>query len=124
VPDFYFKTFHHDNYWSAHPREAREPWSVDSTRYVDHNKFHDNIYDLFPERTREIMAGKRQPWIAFKTLAAGAIHPKSAFEFCFKGGADFIAVGMFDFQVVEDTLIAKSVLEREDVRKRERGWCG
>lgn len=123
VPDFYFKTFHHDQYWSAHPRETREHWSVDSTRYVDHNKFHDNIYDLFPDQTRQIMAKKTQPWIAFKTLAAGAIHPQSAFEFCFKGGADFIAVGMFDFQVLEDTLVARQTLERQDVLKRERPWC-
>lgn len=123
VPDFYFKTFHHDHYWSAHPRDSREPWSVDSTRYVDHNKFHDNIYDLFPDQTQKIMAKKNQPWIAFKTLAAGAIHPQSAFEFCFKGGADFISVGMFDFQVLEDTLVARQTLEREDILRRDRPWC-
>ena len=34
-------------------KHLREHWSVDSTRYVDHNKFHDNIYDLFPEKTKE-----------------------------------------------------------------------
>ena len=124
VPDFYFKTFHHDGYWSAHPREHREPWSVDSTRYVDHNKFHDIIYDLFPDRTQALMAGKPQPWIAFKTLAAGAIEPKSAFEFCFKGGVDFISVGMFDFQVLEDKLIAREMLARADIVNRERPWHG
>jgi hypothetical protein len=122
-PDYYFKTLHHDQYWSAHPRESREPWSVDSTRHVDHNKFHDNIYDLFPEKTIERMAGKKQPWIAFKTLAAGAIHPKSAFEFCFKNGADFLAVGMFDFQVVEDAIIARQTLAMDEVRNRKRPWC-
>lgn len=124
VPDYYFKTLHHDRYWSAHPREHREHWSVDSTRYLDHNKFHDNIYDLFPEKTIEWMAGKKQPWIAFKTLAAGAIHPESAFEFCFKNGADFLAVGMFDFQVVEDTIIAKKTLAMDEVRNRKRPWRG
>ena len=121
-PDFYYKTFHHDNYWSAHPREKREPWSVDSTKYLDHNKFHDNIYDLFPEKTIEIMKAKTKPWIAFKTLAAGAIHPESAFEYCFKNGADFLSVGMFDFQVTEDALIACRVLERDDIKNRKRPW--
>jgi hypothetical protein len=90
---------------------------------VDHNKFHDNIYDLFPDRTQKLMAQKTQPWIAFKTLAAGAIHPKSAFEFCFKGGADFITVGMFDFQILEDVLVARQTLAREDIMKRDRPWC-
>jgi hypothetical protein len=121
-PDYYLKTFHHDKYWSAHPREHREHWSVDSTLHLDHNKFHDNIYDLFPEKTMELMAKKKQPWIAFKTLAAGAIDPESAFEFCFKNGADFVAVGMFDFQVVEDTLVAKEVLAMDEVKNRKRPW--
>lgn len=121
-PDYYFKTLHHDQYWSAHPRERREHWSVDSTLHMDHNKFHDNIYDLFPEKTIELMQTKQQPWIAFKTLAAGAIHPESAFEFCFKGGADFLAVGMFDFQVVENCIVARQTLARDVVRDRKRPW--
>jgi hypothetical protein len=121
-PDYYFKTLHHDKYWSAHPRQHREHWSVDSTRHLDHNKFHDNIYDLFPEKTIELMADKKQPWIAFKTLAAGAIRPESAFEFCFQNGADFIAVGMFDFQVVEDTTIAGKTLNMDKVKNRKRPW--
>jgi len=123
VPDYYFKTFHHDNYWSAHPRETREPWSVDNVRSTDHNKFHDNIFDLFPDRTQELMAKRKQPWIAFKTLAAGAIRPESAFEFCFKNGADFLAVGMFDFQIVEDAIVARKILAMDEVKNRARPWC-
>ena len=29
VPDYYMKTMHHDNYWSAHPRENRGLFEVD-----------------------------------------------------------------------------------------------
>jgi uncharacterized membrane protein YphA (DoxX/SURF4 family) len=28
VPDYYMKTMHHDNYWSAHPKENRVPFEV------------------------------------------------------------------------------------------------
>jgi hypothetical protein len=81
---------------------------------------HDNIWDIKPEVTREVMAGFPRPWIAFKVMAAGAIPPEKAFRFAFQGGADFICAGMFDFQVAEDVGIAKKVLaERLD---RERPW--
>jgi hypothetical protein len=43
-----------------------------------------------------------QPWIAFKTMAAGSIHPRDALPFAFKGGADFVCMGMYDFQIVDD----------------------
>jgi len=42
-----------------------------------------------------------EPWIAFKALAAGAIPPQDGFKFAFENDADFICVGMFDFQIVE-----------------------
>ena len=60
------------------------------------------------------------PWIAFKTLAAGAIDPKSGFKYAFENGADFITVGMFDFQIVEDTIIARDVLA--GIKERARPW--
>lgn len=58
-PAFYVKTFHHDNYWSATPKEFREDfcWYDDqggnsySGKTGDHNKFHDNIWCLNPEKT-------------------------------------------------------------------------
>ena len=119
-PDYYVKTLHHDKYWSAHPKENRKPFSVDAQKYDDHNEFHDNIYCLNPEETVEYMKKVKVPWIAFKTLAAGAIHPKSGFKYAFENGADFIAVGMFDFQIVKDTIIARKVLA--GIKERQRPW--
>lgn len=118
--DFYVKTFHHDNYWSAHPRENRTEFSVDTKRYSDHNMIHDNIFDLFPEQTAEFMKSVRKPWIAFKVLAAGAIAPKDGFRYAFENGADFICVGMFDFQIVEDVNLACEITG--SLKNRERGW--
>ncbi|MFC2081332.1 hypothetical protein ACFLR8_03895, partial [Bacteroidota bacterium] len=48
-PDFYVKTMHHDNYWSAHPREFREEFKTIGGMSPDHNHYHDNMWDIFPE---------------------------------------------------------------------------
>jgi uncharacterized membrane protein YphA (DoxX/SURF4 family) len=118
--DYYVKTFHNDNYWSAHPESERVEFSVDTNVYEDHNMIHDNIFDLFPGKTREYMKEVRKPWIAYKVLAGGAILPKDGFRFAFENGADFICVGMFDFQVVDNVNTANMILG--DIKKREREW--
>ena len=115
--DFYMKTLHHGNYWSVTPKEDRIEWNVDSFGPDDH----DNIWALDPERTIEFMKTVDKPWIAFKTLAAGAIHPNEGFKYAFDNGADFICAGMFDFQVTEDVMIAKDVLSKTN---RQRPWRG
>jgi hypothetical protein len=109
--DFYVKTLHHSNYWSA-----RRP---DQGPDVVGNRA-DNFWEPTPERTIEFMQTVQKPWIAFKTLAAGAIHPTSGFKYAFARGADFICVGMFDFQVREDAIIAKKTLA--ELKSRERAW--
>ena len=60
------------------------------------------------------------PWIAFKVLAAGALHPRQSFKWVFEQGADFACVGMFDFQVIEDSLIAQDVFSKKI--DRQRSW--
>jgi uncharacterized membrane protein YphA (DoxX/SURF4 family) len=119
-PDYYVKTMHHDQYWSAHPREQREEFTVDRKRYLDHDKFHDNMFDLFPEQTVEFMKTIDKPLIGFKVLAGGAIEPEDGFRYAFENGADFICVGMFDFQIVDDVNIATSVLS--SLGERARPW--
>ncbi len=118
--DFYVKTLHQDNYWSAHPVENREEYSVIGKPSPDHNRIHENMWDLFPEKTIEFMKGVDKPWFAFKVLAAGAIEPKDGFRHAFENGADFIAVGMFDFQVIDDVNTVCEVLG--SLKERERAW--
>ena len=120
--DFYVKTFHHDRYWSATPRENRVDFNVDINYSPDHGKDHDNIWCINPEETQAFMETVTKPWIAYKVMAAGAIHPKDAFKFAFKNGADFILAGMFDFQIVQDVVFARNALQA--AQKRGRVWYG
>ena len=76
--DFYMKTLHHGNYWSATPKEKRVEFNVDSGSPYDH----DNIWAITPEKTIDFMKKVEKPWIAFKVLAAGAIHPQRRFQVC------------------------------------------
>jgi len=122
IPDYYMQTFHHDSYWSAHPRENRFPFEVDGKRHLDHNRFHDNCFCPFPDRTVEFVNRAKVPVMGFKVLAAGAITPEDGFNWAFKNGADFICVGMFDFQIVNDVNIAIETLNKLQGRSRE--WFG
>jgi uncharacterized membrane protein YphA (DoxX/SURF4 family) len=122
IPDYYMKTMHHDQYWSAHPREFRHPFEVDGKEYLDHNRFHNNMFCLFPERTVEFVSRAKVPVMGYKVLAAGAIEPKDGFKWAFDNGADFICVGMFDFQIVKDVNICLEILNGVSDRKRE--WYG
>lgn len=100
-PDFWMKTLHRLDYWSALP----EPEN-------------DNRWCEDPAETAAFMKQLEEPWIAFKILAAGAIEPKVGFRHAFESGADFICVGMYDFQIVEDVNIALEILNGPLVRER------
>ena len=104
-PDFWMKTIHHDRYWS---RMSDKPER-------------DNVYCRDPQDTAEFMGTLKQPWIGFKTLAAGAIGPREGFRFAFESGADFLCVGMYDFQVVDDVNICMGILDSKI--NRTRPWC-
>jgi NAD(P)H-dependent flavin oxidoreductase YrpB (nitropropane dioxygenase family) len=83
--------------------------------------FKDNIFDFSPQETIDFMSKLEEPWIGFKLLAAGAIHPKEGIPYGFNNGADFVCVGMYDFQVVEDCNI---VLDSLATVNRTRPWRG
>ncbi len=103
-PDFYMKTFNSKRYWSAGPMPRN-----------------DSVWEETPEQTKAFMAEVDRPWIAYKVLGAGAIHPREGFQYAYQSGADFLCVGMFDFQVAEDVQIARAALDK--TRQRDREWC-
>ncbi len=101
TPDFWVKTLHHRNYWSSH-----------------FEKEHDNVFCRKPEETISFMKTLEQPFIAFKTLAAGSINPEDGLRYAFENGADFVCVGMYDFQLVDDANIAMEILNGDLIRHR------
>jgi hypothetical protein len=102
-PDFYMKTFNSKRYWSATVAERN-----------------DSVWEETPEETMAFMQELDTPWIAYKVLAAGAIHPREGFQYAYQSGADFICAGMFDFQIAEDVQVARAALEKS--RQRTRPW--
>ena len=114
APDFYMKTLHDTNYWST-----RRP---DQLKEVIDNYGVDNYWCLDPKETIAYMSELERPWIAYKVLAAGAIDPRAGFNHAFENGADFAAVGMFDFQIAEDVAVANAVLKK--TQNRDRNWHG
>lgn len=101
--DFWMKTLHTHDYWSA-----------------KHPTWHDNMYCFDIEETVNFMESLPEPWIAFKVMAAGSLHPQEAFPYAFEKGADFVCAGMYDFQVVEDVNIALNALQ--STKERKRPW--
>jgi hypothetical protein len=102
--DFWMKTFNEKKYWSAGP----------TPRF-------DSVFEETPENTRDFMRTNRKPWIAYKVLGAGAIKPEEGFRYAFAHGADFLCVGMFDFQVDEDARLVREILQGN--LARQRAWC-
>lgn len=111
-PDFYMKTLHSMDYWSR-----RQPGQ---DKEIIDNYGIDNYWCLDPEQTIAFMRAIKRPWIAYKVLAAGAIHPREGFRHAFENGADFAVVGMFDFQVAENAAVANEILAGS--LARQRAW--
>jgi uncharacterized membrane protein YphA (DoxX/SURF4 family) len=101
IPDYWVKTLHPLTYWSAKIAEE-----------------HDNVFCKEPEGTVEFMNSRKEPWIAFKILAAGAYTPADTFRYALESGADFLCVGMYDFQVVENVNLTVNILDAGVSRTR------
>jgi hypothetical protein len=113
--DFYQKTFHTLDYFAAPTPGSPEAVGP-----------HDNSWCNDPQAVVDCMAQVKKPWIAFKILAAGGIPPRAAFPHAITSGADFLLVGMFDWQVAENAKLARRVVAvvAGPNTKRTRPWIG
>jgi uncharacterized membrane protein YphA (DoxX/SURF4 family) len=116
--DFFLKTFHHNNYWSATPTDPLDPYLP--KQGTQHNQSYDNIWCVDDKAVTDFFKSNTTPWIAYKVLAAGAIKPEDGIRYAFSSGADFTCIGMFDFQVIENANIAYDILNPG--LNRERKW--
>jgi len=116
--DYYFKTIHPESYWGAIPEEQKKPFLVDSFTPGDN----DCMWEQWPRDTIDFMKTVKKPWIGYKVLAAGAIHPKEGFRFAFENGTDFVCAGMFDWQVRDNVNTAIEILATKEVKNRTRKW--
>ena len=113
--DFYQKTLHTNEYFTG--PKAGEPDRVGKN---------DNSWCADATAVIETFTKITKPWIAFKILAAGALPPRAGFPYAVNGGADFILVGMFDWQVQEDVKLARQVFKVASGpnSRRTRPWYG
>jgi hypothetical protein len=118
--DFFMKTFHSNKYWSSIPFDASE--TEIPKNGPGHNQAHDNIFCMSAEAVTDFFRNNTTPWLAYKVLAAGAINPNQGFRHAFESGADFLVVGMFDFQVADNSNLVCEILGSD--LKRERKWYG
>lgn len=84
----------------------------------------DNSVGYHSQDTRDVaalMKTIKKPWIAFKVLGAGRVLPEDGFDLAFKSGADFINVGMYDFQVESNISLVCEVVKRHE--RRDRTWA-
>jgi hypothetical protein len=85
---------------------------------VEHAEYHDNMFCHDHEETVAFMQDVKVPWIAFKVLAAGAIPAQDGLKYAFESGADFVCLGMFDFQVEQDAQLTLKAIAESASRKR------
>jgi hypothetical protein len=79
-----------------------------------------NYYSSNPAEIAAFMKEIKKPWIGFKVLGAGRDKPPEGFRHAFQKGADFLCVGMFDWQVRDDTAMVQEMLAQGV--ERDRPW--
>ena len=111
--DFYQKTFHSHDYYTAPRADETAVWARMTIPGVSTRR---RRWTSWPRPGRRGSPSR--------SLPPAPSTPRAAFPYAFNSGADFILVGMFDWQVEEDAKLAKHVLSvvMGANSKRTRPW--
>ncbi len=84
APDFWLLAYHSLNYPAATmPVKCNNIWCAD------------------PEAAAAYMKTRKEPWVAIRCLAGGAINPIEAYKFACGGGAAAVAMDLLDYRIVD-----------------------
>jgi len=117
-PDYYFKTFHHDKYWSVTPPENRKEYPTYPTspiQIVINGMIICGI-SFMSKQLKLSMPLMFRFWI--QSISRRFNTTIKWNTLAYENGADFVCLGMYDFQVVDDVNTTIGILET--LGKRER----
>ena len=60
-----------------------------------------NIWCVDPKAAADYMKTRKEPWVAVRGLAGGAIDPMKAYKFAKDNGAAAVAIDLLDYRIVE-----------------------
>ena len=102
APDFWVLAYHSLDYPAA-------------TMVVKCN----NIWCADPAAAAAYMKTRKEPWVAIRCLAGGAIDPGKAYKFACDGGAAAAAIDLLDYRIVEtvNAIVKKPVESAKGANK-------
>jgi len=73
-----------------------------------------NIWCADPKAAAEYMKTRKEPWVAIRGLAGGAIAPEVAYKFAKDNGATAVAIDLLDYRIVETV---NAIMKKKEPRK-------
>ena len=101
VPDYWVLAFHSLDYAAARMEtKCNNIWCVD------------------PKAAADYMKTRKEPWVAVRGLAGGALDPVKAYKFAKDNGATAVAIDLLDYRIVE---AVNGIVSPPPPKKDEKG---
>ena len=105
VPDYWVLAYHSLNYAAATMKPRCN-----------------NIWCEDPVAAAAYMKTRKEPWVAIRVLAGGALQPVDAYHFARDGGASAVAIDLLDYRIVET--VNDATLTRDEYQKKKQAPKG
>ena len=101
VPDYWVLAFHSLDYAAARMEtKCNNIWCVD------------------PKAAADYMKTRKEPWVAVRGLAGGALDPVKAYKYAKDNGATAVAIDLLDYRIVETV---NGIVSPPPPKKDEKG---